>query len=163
MIRSRRFAVALAVILLGLSLPTGVLAAPPVAAADALTVDEDSGPAPIDVLANDDDPDADPKAIVDATVPADGEVEIAGDGLTLTYEPDPDFNGSDSFDYTMESGGEQSTATVTVTVTPVNDEPVADNDAATVPEDAGPTSIPVLVGDSDIDGDPLEIIAASNG
>ncbi len=163
MTRSRRTVVALAVILLGLSLPIGVLAAPPTATGDSATVDEDSGPTTIDVLANDQDPDLEPLAIVSATDPADGAVTIAGDGQTLTYEPATDFNGTDSFDYTMESGGEQATATVSVTVTPVNDEPDADNDSVTIPEDAGPTAVAVLVGDIDIDDDPLEIVATTNG
>lgn len=163
MTRSRRIVVALAVVLLGLTLPTGVLAAPPVATEDAATVSEDAGPTVVDVLANDEDLDADPMAIVSATEPTDGDVEIAGDGLTLTYEPDPDFNGTDTFDYTMESGGEQATTTVSVTVTPANDEPVADNDSTTVPEDAGPTAVAVLVGDTDIDGDTLEIIGTTSG
>lgn len=163
MTRSRRIVVALALVILGLSLPTGVLAAPPVATEDTAIVPEDTGPTIIDVLANDEDLDADPMAIVSATEPADGDVEIAGDGLTLTYEPDPDFNGTDTFDYTMESGGEQATTTVSVTVTPVNDEPIADNDSTTVPEDAGPTAVAVLVGDTDIDGDTLEIIGTTNG
>jgi hypothetical protein len=161
--RSRRTVVALAIVLLGLSLPTGVLAAPPVATEDTVTVDEDSGPTIIDVLANDEDPDADPMAIVSATEPADGAVEIAGDGLTLTYEPGPDFAGTDTFDYTMGSGGEQATTSVSVTVTPVNDEPSADNDSVTVPEDAGPTAVAVLVGDTDIDGDTLAIVSTTSG
>ena len=163
MTRSRRTVVALAVVVLGLSLPSGVLAAPPVATEDTATIDEDSGPTIIDVLANDEDVDLDPMAIVDATEPAEGAVAIAGDGLTLTYEPGPDFNGTDTFDYTMGSGGEQATATVTVTVSPVNDEPDADNNSIAVSEDAGATSVAVLAGDSDIDGDPLEIVSTTNG
>src|SRR5204863_4274061 len=44
--------------------------------------------------------------------------------------------------------------------TPVNDPPVAVNDTATTPEDTS-VSIPVLVNDSDVDGDPLTITAAT--
>jgi Big-like domain-containing protein len=45
---------------------------------------------------------------------------------------------------------------------PVNHAPVADDDTLTVDEDAGPTAVPVLDGDLDADGDPLEIGAASD-
>ena len=42
----------------------------------------------------------------------------------ITYEPRADFNGSDTFTYTIEDAdGQQSTATVTVTVVSVNDPP----------------------------------------
>jgi len=43
---------------------------------------------------------------------------------TVTYTPNADFNGSDSYTYTVTSGGVTETATVNVTVTPVNDAPV---------------------------------------
>ena len=45
---------------------------------------------------------------------------------TLTYTPDADFNGSDSFTFKANDGtGGFDTATVTLTVTAVNDAPVA--------------------------------------
>src|SRR4029079_5111549 len=50
-----------------------------------------------------------------------------------------------------------STATVTVTVTCVNDPPVANNDTATVTEDAPATAINVLANDTDTEGDPFTI------
>lgn len=49
-----------------------------------------------------------------------GAVTING-GATVTYDPDPDFNGADSFTYTVTSGGKTETATVDVTVTAVAD------------------------------------------
>ena len=88
---------------------------PPPAARDRATVAEDSGANPVDVLANDLDIDGGPKQIVSATNGANGSVAITNDGADLTYTPDPDFNGSDSFTYTLNGG---STATVAVTVTP---------------------------------------------
>jgi Cadherin-like domain len=40
---------------------------------------------------------------------------------TLTYTPDPDFNGVDAFTYAVSDGtGEPVVATVTITVAPVN-------------------------------------------
>ncbi len=54
---------------------------------------------------------------------AHGSVAFAADG-TLTYTPDADYHGSDSFTYTVTSGGVEETTTVDVTVNPVNDLPV---------------------------------------
>src|SRR5262249_15460197 len=46
------------------------------------------------------------------------------DGLTITYTPYPDFNGTDSFMYTITDGhGGYDSATITITVNPVNDAP----------------------------------------
>ena len=55
---------------------------------------------------------------------------------TITYTPAANYTGADSFTYTVADGqGGTATATVSVTVTPVNDAPVAANDAATTSED----------------------------
>jgi hypothetical protein len=54
---------------------------------------------------------------------AHGSVAFAADG-TLTYTPDADYHGPDSFTYTVTSGGVEETTTVDVTVNPVNDLPV---------------------------------------
>ncbi len=56
----------------------------------------------------------------------------------VTYTPDADFNGSDSFTYEVCDTGTPvlcDTATVTVDVGVVNDAPVANDDAATTDED----------------------------
>jgi gliding motility-associated-like protein/uncharacterized repeat protein (TIGR01451 family) len=66
---------------------------------------------------------------------AHGTVIMNTDG-TYTYTPDPDFNGTDLFNYYLcNLNGDCSQATVTITVTPVNDLPVAVNNAATTRED----------------------------
>ncbi|MFC4691625.1 Ig-like domain-containing protein, partial [Dokdonia genika] len=66
---------------------------------DADTTPEDT-PVNIDVLDNDTfDPAAD-VAVTDVTDPANGTVVINDDG-TVTYTPDPDFNGEDTFEYTV--------------------------------------------------------------
>ena len=46
----------------------------------------------------------------------------------MVYTPNADFNGTDSFTYTVTSGGVTETATVNVTVNPVNDAPVLGGD-----------------------------------
>ena len=57
------------------------------------------------------------------------------------YVPNPNFNGSDSFDYiAVDNGGESSApAIVSVTVTPVNDTPQAHPIGITTPEDTPAT------------------------
>ena len=72
---------------------------------------------------------------------------------TVTYTPDPDYNGSDSFTYTVSSAnGTSQPGTVDITITPVNDAPVANAVSETTAEDTTLTS--TLTG-SDIDGDAL--------
>ncbi|HEY8358775.1 MAG TPA: tandem-95 repeat protein, partial [Ramlibacter sp.] len=57
---------------------------------------------------------------------------------TVLYTPDANFHGTDSYTYTVTSGGVTETATVTVTVTPVNDATVfAGNTTGVGAEDAG--------------------------
>lgn len=134
---------------------------PPTAVADTATVDEDSGATMLDVLANDTDTDGGPITIEQVGQPDHGTVEIAGDGASVTYEPDPGFcndppgTTTDDFTYTLAPGG--STTTVSVTVTCVDDLPDAVDDQATVAEDAPATAIDVLVNDPDADGGPLSI------
>jgi CshA-type fibril repeat protein len=123
---------------------------PPVANDDAASTDEDT-PVVIDVLANDTDADGDTLTVDSVTQPANGTATINPDN-TVTYTPDPDFNGTDSFDYTISDGnGGTDTATVTVTVGAVNDPPVANDDSASTDEDT-PVTIPILDNDTDADG-----------
>ena len=64
---------------------------------------------------------------------------------TVTYTPATDFNGSDSFTYTVTTAaGDTETATVNVTVNPVVD--VADDTLVTNEDTAG--TINVLANDS---------------
>ena len=130
----------------------------PVAVDDTASGDEDTvimG----SVLSNDTDVDGDDLTVVAETKEtAHGVVTINDDG-SYSYAPNPDFNGTDSFTYTLLDGeGGQDTATVTITVDPVNDDPVAVDDAATGDEDTIITGT-VLGNDSDIDGDNLTTVA----
>jgi large repetitive protein len=132
---------------------------PPVAVNDIASTPEDF-PVNINVLANDSDPDGDPLTVTLASA-GNGTVVILSNG-TIDYTPGPNFNGTDTITYTISDGnGGTSTATVTITVGPVNDPPVAVNDAATTNEDT-PVTIPVLANDSDIDGNPLTVTAATS-
>ncbi len=127
----------------------------PTANDDTVTTDEDHAVV-IDVLSNDGDPDGDAVSISSVTQPSGGSVTINPDD-SLTYFPNTDSNGSDSFAYTISDGnGGTDTATVTVTVNPVNDAPVAGDDFASTEVNA-PVTIDVLANDRDVDGDVLSI------
>src|SRR3989475_5360822 len=109
----------------------------PVANADSATVAEDSGPNAIDVLANDNaGPDTgETLSVTAATQGTHGSVAFTATGVS--YTPAANYNGPDSFTYTIGDGnGGSASATVSVTVTSVNDNPVANADAATVAEDS---------------------------
>ncbi|MCA9191340.1 MAG: tandem-95 repeat protein [Planctomycetales bacterium] len=54
---------------------------------------------------------------------------VSFDGTTVSYTPPTDFNGSDTFTYTLRDEAEgTATATVTITVNPINDAPIAGQD-----------------------------------
>ncbi|EJG1091870.1 tandem-95 repeat protein, partial [Vibrio parahaemolyticus] len=127
--------------------------------ADKATVVEDT-PTIIKVLGNDTF-EGDGKVVsLDANNgPANGTVSVNPDG-SVTYTPNDNYHGADSFTYIVTSGGVSESTTVNVDVTPVNDVPVAKNDTATTQEDTAVT-IDVLPNDTDIDGDTLRIDSAS--
>lgn len=131
----------------------------PVANDDTAEVDED-GSVDIPVLGNDTDLDGDDLRVIEASSP-DGEVTINPDG-TITFAPAENFNGDTTITYTItDDNGGTDTATVNVTVNPVNDAPVAVDDADTTPFDT-PVTIDVLGNDTDVDGDDLRVIAATS-
>ena len=92
----------------------------PTAVEDLKTVAEDDPATTIDVLANDTDPDGGTKQVASITNPAHGSVAITNSGADLTYTPNADYCGPDSFTYTLNGG---STATVNITVTCVKAAP----------------------------------------
>mgnify|MGYP001811620284 CR=1 FL=1 len=111
---------------------------PPVAGADTGTVDEDSS-VNIDLLINDSDVDDAALTIGSVESGSNGTVADNGDG-TVTYTPDPDFAGTDSFTYTVgDCSGGTDTTTVAIDVGPVNNRPVAGADGASVIEDTPTT------------------------
>lgn len=87
---------------------------------DVAITDEDNAIG-IDVLSNDSDEEDNALSITDLSNPAGGSATL--DGTTVTYTPDSDFNGIDTFTYTVGDGISESTGTVTVTVNAVNDPP----------------------------------------
>ena len=140
----------------------------PTAVGDAATMAEDSGPNTVNVLANDSiAPDVgETLTITGVTQGAGGSVAIVGGGASVSYTPNADFFGVDTFTYTIDDGnGGTATATVNVTVAPANDPPQALNDTATVAEDSGANTIDVLLNDSiapDV-GETLTIAGVTQG
>nr|WP_257999104.1 tandem-95 repeat protein [Vibrio parahaemolyticus] len=127
--------------------------------ADSANVVEDT-PTIISVLGNDTFESTDKVVSLDAeNGPKNGTVIVNNDG-TVTYTPDDNYVGEDTFTYIVTSGGVSESAIVEVNVTPVNDAPVAKEDIATTQEDTAVT-IDVLSNDSDVDGDKLSIESAS--
>jgi CSLREA domain-containing protein len=134
----------------------------PNAVDDTATLAEDSGGNLINVLANDSDPDMDTLTITAVTQGVNG--SVINNGNSVTYSPNANFFGSDSFTYTIDDGnGNTDTATVNVTVTNVQDSPNANDDMATVAEDSGANVINVLANDVDVDGDMLSVIGVTQG
>ena len=115
-----------------------------------------------DLLSNDSDPDGDPLTIVSVTNGANGAVVLNPDG-SVTYTPNTDFFGQDSFQYTVSDGnGRTDTASVTVTIGGTPDTPFAGDDARILsPGEA--SIINVLGNDTDPDGDSLEVVSVTQG
>jgi len=86
--------------------------------------------------------------------------ELVGRLPNVLYAPDADFSGTTTFTFTANDGEETSNVgTVTINVNPVNDAPVARDDAISL-GNYNPAEIDVLANDSDADGDTLRIIGA---
>ena len=118
---------------------------------DLVTTDEDVAVV-VDVYANDSDLPA--TGTLTTTNPTNGTVNIDNNGTPndpsddiVTYTPDPDYNGPDSFDYTVcNTFGDCSTATVNIDVLPIVD---AFDDTTTTTMDT-PVDIDILANDNDL-------------
>ncbi|PYQ92457.1 MAG: hypothetical protein DMG02_01355 [Acidobacteria bacterium] len=127
---------------------------PPVANAQSVTTAEDTA-APIVLTGSDVDGDALTYAV--ATQPAHG--TLSGTAPNVTYTPALNYNGPDSFTFTVKDATLVSTAaTVSITVTPVNDAPIANAQSVTTAED---TAKAITLSGSDVDGDTLTYAIAT--
>ncbi|MCH8921734.1 MAG: tandem-95 repeat protein, partial [Planctomycetes bacterium] len=133
----------------------------PLAVADSYRVDEDqllAIDAAFGLLANDVDVDDDVLSAILVSDVSDGTLSLESDG-SFSYQPDENFVGGDSFTYlASDTVAESNEVTVAIVVDPVNDAPVARDDAYNV--DNGATLIidaagGVLANDSDVDDDAL--------
>lgn len=115
----------------------------------------------IDVLSNDS---GDGLMITDFTQPENGTVTYNEDSTALIYTPNPDFEGTDYFFYTVcDENGDCETTIVAVNVFDgPNMAPMAGNDQAET-EVGVPVTIDVLGNDSDPEGGPLVIDTIING
>lgn len=129
----------------------------PVAVNDGYATDEDTTlivSGRYGVLSNDGDPDGNAITATLSTSASHGSVTLHPNG-SFTYEPHPNYNGTDDFAYVATDGSLTSnTATVTITVRAINDAPVADagKDQEVV---TGKTVQLDGSGSRDPDGDPL--------
>jgi hypothetical protein len=119
---------------------------------DAATTNEDTA-VDVPVLANDTFEGS--EVVTGATNGTNGTVTFDAD--SVIYTPNADFNGSDSFTYTVTSGGVTETATVNVTVNAVAD---IVNDTASTNEDTA-VDVPVLANDT-FEGSDV-VTGATNG
>jgi len=110
----------------------------------------------INVYSNNYDPDGHLYACVSNTLPAHGLVwsfrtnEVGA--TILEYTPDPDYAGTDTFQYVMgDVLGLKNTGTITVAVWPVNDPPTANDFATNTLEDTN-VLIDVISPNSDPEG-----------
>ena len=137
---------------------------PPVAFPDSYQLNEDTSfsmPAALGLLANDSDVENDSLTAVVADQPVNGVIGVRPDGA-FTYIPDQDFNGTDSFTYTVNDGLQDSIPVrVNLSVLAVNDAPVAEDDEYSVVIGQGISVAAedgVLANDGDVENDPLSAI-----
>jgi VCBS repeat-containing protein len=129
----------------------------PVAGNNTQSTDEDTAVtfAAADLLLSASDVDGDTLTIIGVSTAsaAGGTVSFDPDAGTITYTPAADFNGLDSFTYTISDGhGGIATGIVTVNVGASNDAPVAADGTATCLEDSVITG---AVTATDTEHDPL--------
>ncbi|MFB6319227.1 Ig-like domain-containing protein [Saccharicrinis sp. FJH54] len=123
----------------------------PGAVNDNVSTDEDILSAPFDPLVNDYDADNSGISLFSMGSAANGTITDLGDG-TFTYQPNLNYNGTDSASYVIQDGeGDQATGKIYFTVNPINDPPVAVLENRITQEDT-PININVLANDSDVDG-----------
>lgn len=132
---------------------------PPNLMDDNVTTLEDTD-ALFDVLSNDSDPESRPLTITAVSTPDQGGTATV-EGGQIRYQPTADFNGTESFTYTVTNGDAEATATVTVTVTAVNDRPIANDDSFTVNEDSANNSLGVTLNDTDVDDTNFQVVFVS--
>jgi len=129
----------------------------PVAVDDNFSVDEDNQLIidPAQLIANDNDPDGtiDPDSVVVMTAPEHGSISVNTVTGIITYTPYDNYNGPDSFIYTIEDnqGATSNEATVNINVNPINDAPAIEDQILHIDENLPVGSIIGTVIASDVD------------
>ncbi len=126
---------------------------PPTANAQSVSGAEDGS---IVITLTGTDPDGDMLTFANGA-PSNG--SLSGTAPNLTYTPNLNFNGSDSFTFTVDDGSGSVASTVSIMVTPVNDAPsvAAIPAPVTAVEDAGAVIVNLAGVFADADGDPLTL------
>lgn len=120
----------------------------PLATAVTLDTTEDTA---VNVTLSGTDADGDTLSYVVTSLPAHG--SLSGTLPAVTYLPDPDWHGTDSFSYiATDSTADSADAAVSITVTPVNDSPAALPQTLATLEDA---PLPLTLSGTDTEGSPL--------
>jgi cyclophilin family peptidyl-prolyl cis-trans isomerase len=131
---------------------------------DTFDVDEDSSNILLDLLANDSIlPDVGETLQITSTgtPSAGGTVTIASNGSHVLYTPLVNFDGQETFSYTISDGnGGTDTGTVTVDLQASGDNPLAKFDTLTVNEDSTDNSLDVLANDTSPDSNAELLITA---
>jgi hypothetical protein len=127
----------------------------PVANNQSLTTPEDT---PLAITLTGSDPDG--NAITFSIVSGPSNGTLSGSGANVTYTPNANYNGPDSFTFKVNDGSmDSSPATISITVTPVNDAPIANNQSLTYDLD---TPKPITLTGSDVEGSPLTFTILTN-
>ncbi len=130
----------------------------PVATNDTTEVDED-GVVTGTVVTNDGDEDGDSLTASLVNDVSHGSLTFNADG-SFTYTPDGDYNGGDSFSYTIDDGnGGSASATVSITVNAVNDATTIESTAITTATEEVAYSYTGAT--NDVDGDSVTITATT--
>ena len=120
----------------------------PIAADQTLPTDEDT---PRTVVLSASDVDGDVLTYAVATPPANG--SLSGIAPNLTYTPNADFDGIDTFTFTANDGlVDSAPGTITIDITPFNDAPTASDSVVSTDEDV---AVSVTLAGNDVDGDAL--------
>ena len=126
----------------------------PVADSNSISVEEDSFAV---ITLTGSDIDGDPLNFAVESQPSNG--TLSGTAPNLTYSPDTDFNGTDSFTFKVNDGTVDSNlAVVSITLNPINDKPIAYSQYLTTTQE---TQIAIALLGSDVDDDILTYIVTS--
>ena len=131
------------------------------------TLDEDES---LMITLTGSDADSDPLTYAISSLPANGKLTESGtdilsvpmtlSGTDVTYVPNSNFNGADSFGFTVNDGTTTSTeALVELMINSVNDAPVATDVSTSTSEE---TAVEITLAASDADGDPLTFSIVDN-